>query len=163
MKKIISLFLISLLVLFLSGCGANETTKESLEEDKEIVGSWVSEIDHDNTNEDNQSEMTYTFNEDGTYKLVTVTEIKDENGEVITEENESEGQYTIEDSKLTIKELKENGNTVNEDLQAIDNTVTGEPEKETEEEYSETTYDLSIQDDTLILTLGETTYEFTKK
>lgn len=89
-------------MIILAGCSGSETREESIEEDNEIVGTWKCEVSHDNPTEDTTSDMTYEFNEDGTYKLTTNTMITDENGETINDEISSEGRYTIDGSKINI-------------------------------------------------------------
>lgn len=160
MKKIISFIVMISLLLIVSGCAGDTKTEESLELDKEIIGTWSEEVTEGT---DQTSKIIYTFNEDGTYELVSSTVIKDENGSEVTEDTTEEGQYTIDVDKLNLKILKIDGNSVDEPLQAIDNTTTGEPNSEYEKEYSETQYDISISGDTLTLKLGDTEYNLTKE
>lgn len=164
MKRITPFFLIIALLFVLTGCSSGtEKTDESIKKDEEIIGTWTSEIKYDESTGQQSSTITYTFNNDGTYKLLTETVVKGEDGQDITETSTNEGTYTIDSDILNLKTLKVDGETVDETLQAVDNTTTGEPNKDFNTKYTEKEYDISFDGDKMILKLGDTTYNFTKK
>lgn len=159
MKRLLPIFFL-VLIFFLSGC-SNTTTEQALEEDKDIVGTWECTVDTDQTKGSTKTTLTYTFNENGTYTLESVADVTDDSEEV-TEKNTSSGRYTISENKLNLTVLKTNNDTTDEELQAIDDSITGEPSKESEESLSKESYDISLDGNKLILTLGDTEYDFSR-
>lgn len=164
MKRITPFLLILAFLLILTGCSSGtEKTEESKEEDKEIVGTWTSDIKYNEETGQQSSTITYIFNEDGTYTLSTETIVRGEDGNEITETSTNEGTYTIDADVLNLKTLKVNGETVDETLQAVDNTITGEPNKDLNTNYSEKEFNISIDGDRMSLKQGDTEYDFVKK
>lgn len=166
MKRYLAVFVV-LLLFCVVGC-SDSKREESLELDKEIVGTWESTKDYDQGSGERESKMTYTFKDDGTYTLESSMEVEGEDGSVVDETSSAEGQYTIEGDELSLKATKINGDTVDEELRAVDDTESSTsyesstPSKDTVEAVQDSTYTVKIDGDTLTLTLGATEYEFTK-
>lgn len=181
-KYLLSLLIICLSLLLIVGCGSNtteETTdtstdKETTTEDttsdvdysEDIIGEWqadehVENFTYQGTTYTGEDVFTYTFNEDGTYKLVASGKEEpvanaDENADDVSSGMVTyEGDYSLDGDQLTLSVTSIDGQTRDE-YQATN------PENTDVVLYEDTVVTIKIDGDTMDFESDETNLTFKK-